>query len=199
MSKINGIERIRQSSIEITQINDKFIEELKNNKKICDHIHIPLQSGSDSILKLMNRKYDLKYFFDKIDMIRSVRPDISITTDVIVGFPGETEEMFLETIQTCKKVNFSKIHAFPYSERKGTKASMMDGKVPESVKHERVKKLLELSDSLEKSYYDKFKGKKLDVLIEEVNEFGSKGHTSNYLMVHTNEKLQKGEIYNLIV
>ena len=199
MSKINGIERIRQSSIEITQINDKFIEELKNNKKICDHIHIPLQSGSDSILKLMNRKYDLKYFFDKIDMIRSVRPDISITTDVIVGFPGETEEMFLETMQTCKKVNFSKIHAFPYSERKGTKASMMDGKVPESVKHERVKKLLELSDSLEKSYYDKFKGKKLDVLIEEVSESGSKGHTSNYLMVHTNEKLQKGEIYNLIV
>ncbi len=199
MSKINGIERIRQSSIEITQINEKFINELKNNKKICDHIHIPLQSGSDSILKLMNRKYDLKYFFDKIDMIRSVRPDISITTDVIVGFPGETEEMFLETIQTCKKVNFSKIHAFPYSERKGTKASMMDGKVPESVKHERVKKLLELSDSLEKSYYDKFKGKKLDVLIEEVSEFGSKGHTSNYLIVHTNEKLQKGEIYNLIV
>lgn len=199
MSKINGIERIRQSSIEITQINEKFINELKNNKKICDHIHIPLQSGSDSILKLMNRKYDLKYFFDKIDMIRSVRPDISITTDVIVGFPGETEEMFLETMETCKKINFSKIHAFPYSERKGTKASMMDGKVPESVKHERVKKLLELSDSLEKSYYDKFKGKKLDVLIEEVNEFGSKGHTSNYLMVHTDEKLQKGEIYNLIV
>ena len=199
MSKINGIERIRQSSIEITQINEKFINELKNNKKICDHIHIPLQSGSDSILKLMNRKYDLKYFFDKIDMIRSVRPDISITTDVIVGFPGETEEMFLETMETCKKINFSKIHAFPYSERKGTKASMMDGKVPESVKHERVKKLLELSDSLEKSYYDKFKGKNKDVLIEEVNEFGSKGHTSHYLMVHTNEKLQKGEIYNLIV
>ena len=199
MSKINGIERIRQSSIEITQINDKFINELKNNSKICDHIHIPLQSGSDSILKLMNRKYDLKYFFDKIDMIRSVRPDISITTDVIVGFPGETEEMFLETMETCKKINFSKIHAFPYSERKGTKASMIDGKVPESVKHERVKKLLELSDSLEKSYYDKFKGKNKDVLIEEVNEFGSKGHTSNYLMVHTNEKLQKGEIYNLIV
>lgn len=199
MSKINDIERIRQSSIEITQINEKFISELKNNNKICDHIHIPLQSGSDSILKLMNRKYDLKYFFDKIDMIRSVRPDISITTDVIVGFPGETEEMFLETMETCKKINFSKIHAFPYSERKGTKASMMDGKVPESVKHERVKKLLELSDSLEKSYYDKFKGKNKDVLIEEVNEFGSKGHTSNYLMVHTNEKLQKGEIYNLIV
>ena len=199
ISKITGIERIRQSSIEITQINDKFIEELKNDNKICDHIHIPLQSGSDSILKLMNRKYDLKYFFDKIDMIRSVRSDISITTDVIVGFPGETEEMFLETMETCKKVNFSKIHAFPYSERKGTKASMMDGKVPENIKHERVKKLLELSEKLEKSYYDKFKGKRLDVLIEEVTESGSKGHTSNYLMVHTNEKLQKGEIYNLIV
>ena len=100
MSKINGIERIRQSSIEITQINEKFISELKNNNKICDHIHIPLQSGSDSILKLMNRKYDLKYFFDKIDMIRSVSPDISITTDVIVGFPSESEDNFKETIET---------------------------------------------------------------------------------------------------
>ncbi len=199
ISKINGIERIRQSSIEITQINDKFIGELKNNNKICDHIHIPLQSGSDSILKLMNRKYNLEYFFDKIEKIRNVRPNISITTDVIVGFPGETEEMFLETLNTCQKINFSKIHAFPYSERKGTKASLMEGKVPENIKHTRVKKLLELSEKCEKSYYDKFKGKKLDVLIEEVSTTGSKGHTSNYLMVHTNKKLQKGEIYNLMV
>ena len=199
ISKINGIERIRQSSIEITQINDKFIGELKNNNKICDHIHIPLQSGSDSILKLMNRKYNLEYFFDKIEKIRNVRPNISITTDVIVGFPGETEEMFLETLNTCQKINFSKIHAFPYSERKGTKASLMEEKVPENIKHTRVKKLLELSEKCEKSYYDKFKGKKLDVLIEEVSTTGSKGHTSNYLMVHTNKKLQKGEIYNLMV
>lgn len=195
MSKIDGLKRIRQSSIEITQINDKFIEELKNNPKICNHIHIPLQSGSDEILRLMNRKYDLNYFFEKIEKIRSVRPDISITTDVIVGFPNETDELFLETLETCKKINFSKIHVFPYSERKGTKASLMSGKVSENVKHERVKKLMELSEKLEKEYYDKFKGKELDVLIEEVNDKVSIGHTSNYLKVELNEKLTKGEIY----
>lgn len=196
MSKIDGLKRIRQSSIEITQINDKFIEELKNNPKICNHIHIPLQSGSDEILRLMNRKYDLNYFFEKIEKIRSVRPDISITTDVIVGFPNETDELFLETLETCKKINFSKIHVFPYSERKGTKASLMSGKVSENVKHERVKKLMELSEKLEKEYYDKFKGKELDVLIEEVENDGvSIGHTSNYLKVELNEKLTKGEIY----
>ncbi len=195
MSKIEGLKRIRQSSIEITQINDKFIEELKNNPKICNHIHIPLQSGSDEILRLMNRKYDLNYFFEKIEKIRSVRPDISITTDVIVGFPNETDKLFLETVETCKKVNFSKIHVFPYSERKGTKASLMSGKVSENVKHERVKKLMELSEKLEKEYYDKFKGKVLDVLIEEVSDGVSIGHTSNYLKVELNEKLTKGEIY----
>ena len=195
MSKIKGLKRIRQSSIEITQINDKFIEELKNNPKICNHIHIPLQSGSDEILRLMNRKYDLNYFFEKIEKIRRVRPDISITTDVIVGFPNETDKLFLETLETCKKIKFSKIHVFPYSERKGTKASLMDGKVSENVKHERVKKLMALSEKLEKEYYDKFKGKELDVLIEEVNDGVSIGHTSNYLKVELNEKLTKGEIY----
>lgn len=195
MSKIEGLKRIRQSSIEITQINDKFIEELKNNPKICNHIHIPLQSGSNEILRLMNRKYDLNYFFEKIEKIRRVRPDISITTDVIVGFPNETDKLFLETLETCKKIKFSKIHVFPYSERKGTKASLMDGKVSENVKHERVKKLMALSEKLEKEYYDKFKGKELDVLIEEVNDGVSIGHTSNYLKVELNEKLTKGEIY----
>lgn len=195
MSKIEGLKRIRQSSIEITQINDKFIEELKNNPKICNHIHIPLQSGSDEILRLMNRKYDLNYFFEKIEKIRRVRPDISITTDVIVGFPNETDKLFLETLETCKKIKFSKIHVFPYSERKGTKASLMDGKVSENVKHERVKELMALSEKLEKEYYDKFKGKELDVLIEEVNDGVSIGHTSNYLKVELNEKLTKGEIY----
>lgn len=195
MSKIKGLKRIRQSSIEITQINDKFIEELKNNPKICNHIHIPLQSGSDEILRLMNRKYDLNYFFEKIEKIRRIRPDISITTDVIVGFPNETDKLFLETLETCKKIKFSKIHVFPYSERKGTKASLMDGKVSENVKHERVKKLMALSGKLEKEYYDKFKGKELDVLIEEVNDGVSIGHTSNYLKVELNEKLTKGEIY----
>ena len=199
MSEIDNLLRIRQSSIEITQISDKFINELKINDKICNHIHIPIQSGSKCILKMMNRKYDLNYFIEKINEIRKVRPDISITTDIIVGFPGETEEMFLETIETVKKINFSKVHVFPYSERKGTKASMLGGKVKENVKHERVKKLMELSNELEKNYYNKFKGKKMDVIIEEVTDDYSIGHTSNYLLVKTNEKLIKGEIYKLTV
>lgn len=199
MSEIDNLLRIRQSSIEITQISDKFINELKINDKICNHIHIPIQSGSKYILKMMNRKYDLNYFIEKINEIRKVRPDISITTDIIVGFPEETEEMFLETIETVKKINFSKVHVFPYSERKGTKASMLSGKVKENVKHERVKKLMELSNELEKNYYNKFKGKKMDVIIEEVTDDYSIGHTSNYLLVKTNEKLIKGEIYKLTV
>ena len=199
MSEIDNLLRIRQSSIEITQISDKFINELKINDKICNHIHIPIQSGSKYILKMMNRKYDLNYFIEKINEIRKVRPDISITTDIIVGFPGETEKMFLETLETVKKINFSKVHVFPYSERKGTKASMLSGKVKENVKHERVKKLMELSNELEKNYYNKFKGKKMDVIIEEVTDDYSIGHTSNYLLVKTNEKLIKGEIYKLTV
>ena len=177
----------------------ELIDTIASGTHISKHLHLPFQCGSDRVLKAMNRHYDRRKYLEIINYAKEKIDGLSLTSDIIVGFPGETEEMFLETMDTCKKINFSKIHAFPYSERKGTKASMMDGKVPESVKHERVKKLLELSDSLEKSYYDKFKGKKLDVLIEEVSESGSKGHTSNYLMVHTNKKLQKGEIYNLIV
>ena len=196
LSKIDTLKRIRLSSIEITQLNDKFMEVLKNNDKLCNHLHIPLQAGSDEILKLMNRKYDLNYFFEKVKKIRSIRPDISITTDVIVGFPNETNEMFLKTLDTCEKLNFAKIHVFPYSDRTGTKASKMANKVSINVKKDRVKKLMDLSLTLENNYYNKFKGQKLDVLIEEVFDDYSVGHTSNYLMVKIPKKLVKGEIYN---
>ena len=118
--KIDGLERLRISSIETTELNDKVLNVLRNSKVLVDHLHIPIQAGSDEILKAMNRKYDLNFFFDKIKEIRSIRPEISISTDVIVGFPGETEELFNTTIDTCKKLEFSKLHVFPYSERKGT-------------------------------------------------------------------------------
>ena len=196
LSKIDTLKRIRLSSIEITQLTDKFMEVLKNNDKLCNHLHIPLQAGSDEILKLMNRKYDLNYFFEKVKKIRSIRPDISITTDVIVGFPNETNEMFLKTLDTCEKLNFAKIHVFPYSDRTGTKASKMANKISINEKKDRVKKLMDLSLTLENNYYNKFKGQKLDVLIEEVFDDYSVGHTSNYLMVKIPKKLVKGEIYN---
>lgn len=197
MSKIEGLERIRISSIEVTELNDKFLEELKNNKKICNHMHIPLQAGSDEILKKMNRKYNLDYFFNKINEIRNIRPDISITTDVIVGHPYETNELFEKTIDTCKKLKFAKIHVFPYSKRDGTASSRMPNQVDEHEKKLRSHKLIEVSNELESNYNNKFIGKKLDVLIEEVNNNIAIGHTSNYLRVELNGDYQKNRIYNV--
>lgn len=199
LSKIDGIKRIRISSIEITELNDKFLNMLKNNKIVCDHLHIPLQAGSNEILKKMNRKYDLAYYEDVIKKIRSIRNDIAITTDIIVGFPGESDALFNETLEFAKKIKFSKIHVFPYSKRKGTVASMMSDQIDEEVKKMRVKKLILLSDALEKEYLDKFLGKELDILIEECDNNVSVGHTSNYLKVSLNETLEVGQIYKRIL
>ena len=199
LSKIDDLLRIRISSIEITELNDKFLEMLKNNNKVCNHLHIPLQAGSDEILKRMNRKYDLAYYEEKINKIRSIRPDISITTDIIVGFPYETDELFSETLEFSKKMNFSKIHVFPYSIRVGTAAASMPNQVDEVTKKVRVKKLMALSKKQEKEYYEKFKGKELDILVEECDNNVSIGHTSNYLMVTLNENLLVGKIYKRIL
>lgn len=199
LSKIDDLLRIRISSIEITELNDKFLEMLKINKKVCNHLHIPLQAGSNEILKRMNRKYDLAYYEEKINKIRSIRPDISITTDIIVGFPYETDELFSETLEFSKKMNFSKIHVFPYSIRVGTAAASMPNQVDEVTKKVRVKKLMALSKKQEKEYYEKFKGKELDILVEECDNNVSIGHTSNYLMVTLNENLLVGKIYKRIL
>lgn len=199
LSKIDDLLRIRISSIEITELNDKFLEMLKINKKVCNHLHIPLQAGSDEILKRMNRKYDLAYYEEKINKIRSIRPDISITTDIIVGFPYETDELFSETLEFSKKMNFSKIHVFPYSIRVGTAAASMPNQVDEVTKKVRVKRLMALSEKQEKEYYEKFKGKELDILVEECDNNVSIGHTSNYLMVTLNENLLVGKIYKRIL
>ena len=199
LSKIDDLLRIRISSIEITELNDKFLNMLRENKKVCDHLHIPLQAGSNEILKRMNRKYDLKYYEDKINKIRMIRPDISITTDIIVGFPYETDELFNETLEFSRKMNFSKIHVFPYSIRIGTSAANMPNQVDEKVKKERVKKLMDLSEVMENEYYNKFVGKELDILVEECDNNVSIGHSSNYLMVTLNETLEVGQIYKRII
>ena len=181
--KINNLERLRISSIEITELNDNVLEVIKNNNIIVDHLHIPLQSGSDSVLKRMNRKYDKAYFIDKINKIRAIRPLISITTDVIVGFPGETEEEFNETIDTVKKINFSKLHVFPYSKRNGTKASLMPNQIDDVTKKTRAKALIELSKILENNYMNLFIDKYL-IFIPEVYKDGFIiGHTGNYLQI----------------
>ncbi len=181
--KIKGLLRLRISSIEIVELNDKFMEVLKNNKVLVDHLHIPLQAGSNEILKLMNRRYDLTYFENKIKEIRKIRPNISISTDVIVGFPHETDELFKETIETVKRIGFSKIHVFPYSRRKGTKADLMDGQIDESVKKERSRILVNVSKELEENYMNKFINTEVEFIPETYKDGFIYGHTGNYLSI----------------
>ena len=181
--KIDGLERIRISSIEMNELNDDVLDVLRNSDKIVSHIHIPIQSGSDTILKLMNRKYLKKDFIDKINEIRDIRPDINITTDIIVGFPGETEELFNETLDTVDKIRFTKIHVFPFSLRKGTKAEELPNHIDEVTKKRRVKILISKSEELEKEYMSKYINKEV-IFIPEVYRDGYLiGHTGNYLLI----------------
>ena len=197
--KIKNLKRLRISSIEITELNNEVLDIIKNNKVIVDHLHIPLQSGSERILKLMNRKYNKKYFLDKIEEIRSIRPNIAISTDVIVGFPGETEEDFNECLDFCKKIEFTKIHVFPYSIRKNTPAAKMPNQVNGVVKKQRVKELLELSKNLEISYMKKYIGKYVEVLIEESIDGISYGHTDNFLYIRLNKEYKQEDIVKVLI
>ncbi len=181
--QIQGLERLRISSIEMNEITDEVIALMKKYPILVDHMHIPLQSGCDKILKLMHRKYTLKEFEKKLISIRAVRPEISITTDVIVGFPTETEKDFQETIETVQKFQFSKIHVFPYSRRKGTVADEMDGQIDEKVKKDRTKRLISVSSKLEKKYRDQFLNRMVTVIPETYKDGMLIGHTGNYLLV----------------
>lgn len=186
-SNVNGIKRLRISSIEISQISDKMINVMKKSKILANHLHIPLQSGSDTVLQRMNRKYTTNEYYAKIEEIRSHFPDIAITTDVIVGFPGETEEEFQETYSFIKKVGYSSLHVFPYSKRSGTKAARMANQIPDIIKSVRVNELLALSDELAQKYVAMFQDQVLDVIFEEKsieeNEIFMVGHSSNYIKV----------------
>ena len=197
ISKNDKLERIRISSIEATEIDDEFLEELKNNQKICNHMHIPVQAACDNTLKKMNRKYDMNKFISIINKIREVRPDINITTDLIVGFPTENEEDFLESYNNACKIKFGKIHVFPYSKRDGTVAAKMKSVLSDSEKKERTHKMIELSNKLENEYYNNFLGKILNVLVEEVFDDHSTGHTDNYIKVIINSKLEHNKDYNV--
>lgn len=191
--KINGLKRLRISSIEITEITDEVLNVILKSNVIVDHLHIPLQSGSNEILKLMNRKYDKEYFIEKIEKIRSIRPNISITTDIIVGFPGETKELFEETKETINKIKFSKIHVFPFSLRNGTKAVNLSNHIDQATKHERVKELIALSKELEIEYAKKFINQEVSYIPETYKDGYIFGHTGNYLLIK--EKGDKSQLY----
>jgi len=183
INKIDGIERIRLGSIEPLLITEEFVNRLVKLEKICHHFHLSLQSGSDSTLKRMNRRYTILEFEEIVARLRNVYDDVILTTDIIVGFPGETEEEFSETYNFLNKIKFYKMHIFKYSPRRGTKAEIMKNQVPSYIKENRSKKLLELSDKNEEYYLKEYIGKNVKVLFEEKESEYYKGHTSNYIMV----------------
>ena len=183
-ANVKGLKRLRISSIEATQLTDKMIDVMKNSKVLAHHLHVPIQSGSDTVLERMNRKYTTKEFIEKMDYIRELFPDIALTTDVIVGFPGETDEEFNETVEFIKRVGFSELHVFPYSRRTGTRAYNMPNQVPNIVKSMRVNALISLSNELAHEYVARLYQKEIDVIFETRNEEGYLvGHSSNYIKV----------------
>lgn len=185
INKIQGIERIRLGSLEPTIIDEKFLERLSKLNKICHHFHLSLQSGCDNTLKRMNRRYTTNEFEKVVTLLRNTYSDVILTTDIIVGFPGETEEEFLATYEFLKNIKFYRMHIFKYSRRKGTKADLMKNQVNPQIQEERSKLLLELSNSNQKEYNQKYIDETVEVLFEEKQGEYIKGHTSNYLMVTT--------------
>lgn len=183
LETVKGLERIRISSIEITELDDEIIETIKNSDKIVHHLHVPLQGGTDKILKKMNRKYTKCEYKAMIDKIKSQIPDVALTTDVIVGFPGETEEDFNESYDFIKSIGYQELHVFPFSKRKGTPADKMPEQVDGRIKRERVHKLLELSEELLKQYVEKSINKNKLVIAEQVKEGYLVGHSRDYIAV----------------
>ena len=183
INKIDGIERIRLGSLEPTLITVEFLDRLSKLEKICDHFHLSLQSGCDETLKRMNRRYTTKEFEEGVELIRKYYKNVALTTDIIVGFPGETDEEFNKTYEFLKKINFYQMHIFKYSPRKGTKAAVMPNQIDGNIKEQRSTKLIELSHNNEIKYNEKEVGKELEVLWEEKAGDYIKGHTKNYKVV----------------
>lgn len=186
IAAIPGVERIRLGSIEPMTITPEFLQLVKQTPKLCPHYHISLQSGCNSVLKRMNRKYTAEEYYAGCQALKEILPDLSLTTDIIVGFPGETEEEFLETVAFAEKVGFSKIHVFPYSPRKGTVAAKMESQVEPAVKEDRTKRLIAKSDALGRQYAQTMLGRQLQVLIERKTADGLyyEGYAENYERVY---------------
>ncbi|MDQ6599710.1 tRNA (N(6)-L-threonylcarbamoyladenosine(37)-C(2))-methylthiotransferase MtaB [Bacillus salipaludis] len=187
-AQVKGLKRLRISSIEASQITDEVIEVIKYSNIIVRHLHIPIQSGSNTVLKRMRRKYTMEFFAERLDRLKEVLPGLAVTSDVIVGFPGETEEEFMETYHFIKEHKFSELHVFPYSKRTGTPAARMEDQIDEEVKNERVHRLITLSDQLAKEYASQFEDDVLEVIPEEEykeepNSGLYVGYTDNYLKV----------------
>ena len=188
LEKVHGLKRIRISSIEASQITDEVIRVINKSEKVVNHLHVPLQSGSNSVLKRMRRKYTNEFFYERIEKLTAALPGLAVTSDVIVGFPGETAEEFQETYDFIKKVGFSELHVFPYSKRTGTPAARMEDQVEDEIKNERVHNLIALSNQLAKEYASNYEGEVLEVIPEERDKENPDsgyyiGYSDNYLKV----------------
>lgn len=188
INKIDGIQRIRIGSLEPTIMNEEFLKRLSKLEKVCNHFHLSLQSGCTSVLKRMNRKYTADEFKESVKLLRTYYPDAMLTADVIVGFPGETEEEFEETYKFLEKIKFYRMHIFKYSQRNGTKAAIMPNQVDGNIKEERSNKLIKLSDQIQNDYNQKYIGKEVEVLFEEKENEYIKGHTKNFIVVKVKEE-----------
>ena len=197
INKIEGIERIRLSSLEPTIVDEEFARRLSKLEKICDHFHLSLQSGCDATLKRMNRRYTTAIYKEATEILRKYYPNANFTTDVIVGFPGETDEEFNQTYKFLKEIGFYKMHIFKYSPRKGTVAEKLPNQVDGNIKEERSKKLIELSNNMQNEKNSKYIGKTVKVLFEEYENGYYKGHTTNYMVVKVPEQEQDGFIDNI--
>ena len=184
INKIDGIERIRLGSLEPLLIDREFMEKLSKLEKICHHFHLSLQSGCDETLKRMNRRYNTEEFTKIVNLLREYYKDVVLTTDIIVGFPGETEEEFNKTYEFLEKIKFYKMHIFKYSARKGTKAASMPNQINGNIKEERSKRLIELSNRNELYYNNSYKDKEVEVLFEEKKGEYYHGHTKNYILTY---------------
>ena len=185
LEQVENLERIRISSIEASQLTDEVIDVIDKSTKVVRHLHIPLQSGSDTVLKRMRRKYTMAHFSERLQKLHKALPGLAVTSDVIVGFPGETEEEFQETYDFIVKNQFSELHVFPYSMRTGTPAARMTDQIDEEVKNERVHRLIELSNQLAKDYASKFDQTVLEVIPEEKGSTDGKlvGYADNYMKI----------------
>lgn len=193
INKIEGIERIRLGSLEPTLIDEEFAKRLSKLEKICDHFHLSLQSGCDATLKRMNRKYTTYRYKESTEILRKYYPNVSFTTDVIVGFPGETDEEFDKTYEFLRSIDFYRMHVFKYSPRRGTVAEKMPNQINGNIKEERSNKLIELSNQNENKHNKEYIGKKVKVLFEEYEEGFFKGHTTNYIMVKVPGNVARAE------
>ena len=188
INKVDGIKRIRIGSLEPTIMNREFLDRLSKLDKVCNHFHLSLQSGCTSVLKRMNRKYTADEFKESVNLLRKYYPDAMLTADVIVGFPGETEEEFEETYKFLEEIKFYRMHIFKYSQRNGTKAAIMPNQIDGNIKEERSNRLIKLSDELQYDYNKKYIGKEVEVLFEERENEYIKGHTNNFIVVKVKEK-----------